>query len=216
MILNSIGTQTKLLKADAPGAIEEAAGLILAGQLVAFPTDTVYGVGSSIADERAIGQLFEAKDRPLDKGIPILLAEAQDVDQVATSVSELARDFMARFWPGPLTIIVPRRPGLPAVLAPGDSLAVRVPDHPVARRFIRAAGGAVAATSANRSGKRPAQNAAEALAALDGRIAAILDGGPVPVGQASTIIDCTVSPPKIVRPGPIPASALTGITGDES
>jgi L-threonylcarbamoyladenylate synthase len=216
MTLSSISIQTKLLQANAPGAVEEAAALILAGRLVAFPTDTVYGVGSSIADEQAIEQLFAAKERPLDKGIPILLADAQDVDLVAARLPEVARDFMARFWPGPLTIIVPRRPELPAVLAPGDSLAVRVPDHPLARRFIRAAGGAVAATSANLSGQPPAQDATEALAALEGRIAAVLDGGPVRVGRASTIVDCTVSPPRIVRRGPIPDSVLTGNAGDAS
>jgi len=216
MTLSSIGIQTKLLQANTPGAVEEAASLILAGGLVAFPTDTVYGVGSSIADEQAIERLFEAKERPLDKGIPILLADAQDMDLVAVRLPEVARGFMARFWPGPLTIIVPRRPELPAILAPGDSLAVRVPDHPLARRFIRAAGGAVAATSANLSGQPPAQDAAEALAALEGRIAAVLDGGPVRVGQASTIVDCTVSPPRIVRQGPIPASVLTGSAGDGS
>jgi L-threonylcarbamoyladenylate synthase len=216
MILDSIGTHTNLLKADAPGAVEQAAGLILAGRLVAFPTDTVYGVGSSIVDEGAIRRLFEAKERPLDKGIPILLADAEDVAQVANRVPGLARAFMARFWPGPLTIIVPRQPGLPAILAPGDSVAVRVPDHSLARRFIRAAGGAVAATSANLSGQRPAQNAAEALAALDGRIAAVLDGGPVQVGQASTVVDCTVSPPRILRPGPVSAKALSDLRGSGS
>lgn len=216
MTLSSIGTQTIILEANAPGAIEQAAGLILAGDLVAFPTDTLYGVGSSVADERAIRRLFEAKERPLDKGIPILVADAEDVAQVAVRVPQAARDLMARFWPGPLTIIVPRRPGLPDVLAPGESVAVRMPDHPLARRFIRAAGGALAATSANLSGQPPAQDAAEALAALAGRIAAVLDGGPVRVGQASTIVDCTVSPARVLRRGPIPESALTGVTGGQS
>lgn len=216
MTLSSIGIHTTLLNASAPGAVEEAAGLILAGELVAFPTDTLYGVGSSIADGLAIRRLFEAKERPLDKGIPILLADAGDVDLVATRVPPLARAFMARFWPGPLTIIVPRLAGLPAILAPGHSVAVRVPDHLVARRFIRAAGGALATTSANLSGLPPARDAAEALAALDGRIAAVLDGGAVQVGRASTIVDCTVSPPKILRRGPISERVLTGLMGSES
>lgn len=202
--------RTIVLNASTPGAIEEAVGLLTSGGLVAFPTDTLYGVGSSITDSRAIRRLFEAKERPLDKGIPILLADARDVDQVATDVPEKARVYMARHWPGPLTLIVPRRSGLPAVLAPGESIAVRVPDHPVARRFIRAAGGAVAATSANLSGQPAALNASEVLAAMDGRISAILDGGPVHVGEASTIVDCTVNPPRVLRQGPIGAEALTG------
>lgn len=200
--------ETIVLNAKTPDAIEKAARLLLAGHLVAFPTDTLYGVGSSIADDRAIRELFVAKERALDKGIPVLLADATDVERVAADVPQVARDFMARYWPGPLTIIVSRLAGLPAALAPGSSVAVRVPDHPVARRLIRAAGGAVAATSANLSGRRPALDANEAFAVLDGRIAAVLDGGPVRLGQASTIVDCTVSPPQIVRQGPIAAATL--------
>jgi L-threonylcarbamoyladenylate synthase len=208
--------ETRLLDANAPDAIREAADFVRAGQLVAFPTDTLYGVGSSVDDGRAISRLFLAKERSLAKGIPILLADAGDVDLVAADVPPVARDFMARFWPGPLTIIVARRPGLPAVLAPGNSVAVRVPDHPVARRFIRAAGGAVAATSANLSGRQPALNAGEAMAALGGRIAAVLDGGPVRVGQASTIVNCTADPPLIVRQGPIPAAVLSARLASQS
>ncbi|MGD2078448.1 MAG: L-threonylcarbamoyladenylate synthase [Chloroflexota bacterium] len=208
--------ETILLDANAPDAIREAADFVRAGQLVAFPTDTLYGVGSSIDDGRPISRLFVAKERSLAKGIPILLADAGDVDLVAADVPPVARDFMTRYWPGPLTIIVARRPGLPAVLAPGNSVAVRVPDHPVARRFIRAAGGAVAATSANLSGRQPALNAGEAMAALGGRIAAVLDGGPVRVGQASTIVDCTADPPLIVRQGPVPASALSARAASQS
>lgn len=215
MILNSMAMQTVILDALKPEDIAEASRLLVAGELVAFPTDTVYGVGASIASDAAIRRLFDAKERMLDKGIPILLAEASNVDQVATGISELARIFMAQFWPGPLTIIVPRRPELPAVLAPGNSVAVRVPDHDLARRFIRASGGAVAATSANVSGHRPALSASEALAALGGRIAAVLDGGAVHVGQASTIVDCTVNPPKIIRQGPIAAATLSALAADE-
>ena len=163
MILSSTAKQTVILEANAPEATAEAARLLVAGELVAFPTDTLYGVGASVSDAAAIQRLFQAKQRPLDKGIPILLAEAADVDQVATGVSELARSFMARYWPGPLTIVVRRHPELPPILAPGDTIAVRVPDHDLARRLIRAAGGAVAATSANLSGQRPALNAEEAL-----------------------------------------------------
>jgi L-threonylcarbamoyladenylate synthase len=210
LTLSSVSTKTIILDGSAQAEIERAAGLLVSGQLVAFVTDTLYGVGSSIHDEEAIRGLFAAKERPIEKGIPILLADAGDVDQVATRIPEVARRYMARYWPGPLTIIVPRRPGLPDILAPGDSVAVRVPDHPLARRFIRAAGGAVAATSANLSDQPPAQNAAEALAALDGRIAVVLDGGPVHVGRASTIVDCTVNPPRVLRQGPIPASELAG------
>jgi L-threonylcarbamoyladenylate synthase len=203
--------ETRVLSAELKESVEEAARLLKAGELVAFPTDTLYGVGGAFNDDGAVRRLFEVKERSLTKGIPVLLADSSDVEQVGAAIPDLARSLMARYWPGPLTIIVPRRAGLPDVLAPGDTIAVRVPDHDLARRFIRAAGGAIAASSANLSGQRPALTAAEALAALGGRVAAILDGGPVRVGQASTIVDCTVTPPKLVRQGPIPSEALSGM-----
>lgn len=202
--------ETRILSADQEESVANAARLLKAGELVAFPTDTLYGVGAAVDDDNAIRQLFEVKERSLSKGIPVLLASSADVEQVGAGIPALARSLMDRYWPGPLTIIVHRRAGLPGVLAPGDTVAVRVPDHDLARRFIRAAGGAVAASSANLSGQQPALTAAEALAALGGRVAAVLDGGPVHVGQASTIIDCTVSPPELVRQGPIPGEALLG------
>ena len=210
MILNLNAMQTITLDARTPEFVTKASRLLATGELVAFPTDTVYGVGASVTSEAAIGKLYDVKERSLKKGIPILLAEASDVDLVAKDISDLARTLMARYWPGPLTIIVPRRPELPAVLAPGDSVAVRVPDHDLTRRLIRAAGGAVAATSANLSGQRPAKNASEAFTALGGSIAAVLDGGPVHVGRASTIVDCTVYPPVVIRQGPISEAALLG------
>jgi L-threonylcarbamoyladenylate synthase len=208
MILSSVAMKTDMLSADRPGALEEAARHLRDGELVVFPTDTLYGVGASLFDGDAVRRLYEVKKRPLSKGIPVLLADAHVVDQVAIGVSDQARALMARFWPGPLTVIVRRRAALPAVVAPGDTIAVRLPDHALARRLFRAAGGAVAASSANLSGEHPALTAQEALAALGGRIAAILDGGPVRVGQASTIVDCTVTPPTIIRQGPIPAEVL--------
>ncbi len=151
------------------------------------------------------------KERPFSKAIPVLLATLDDVAQVAVNVPPVAHELMAQHWPGALTIIVPRRPDLPANLSPNDTIAVRVPDSATARAFIQAAGGAVAATSANRSGEPPAETAAMALAALDGEITAVLDGGadltgfekPVRSTPPSTIIDCTQSPPRILRQGGI-------------
>ena len=201
----------RLDAADAE-AIATAAGQLRRGQPVVFPTDTVYGVGVLHFDAAAIDRLYAAKGRPAEKGIPVLLAGAADVAQVAGDIPPAAAALMARFWPGALTLIVPRRPELPANLSPDDTVAVRVPDHPVARALIRAAGGAVAPTSANVSGQPAARSAGEAAAALNGRVAAIVDGGPAPGGSASTIVDCTVSPPVIVRPGPLSAATL-GLEG---
>jgi len=196
-----------LLAADA-GAEAEAAEWLRRGLPVAFPTDTVYGVGVLPFDPAAIDRLYVAKGRPAEKGIPVLLADAGDVVLVAAAIPPSAAALMAHFWPGPLTLVVPRRAELPANLSPDDTVAVRVPDHAVARALIRAAGGAVAASSANASGLPPALDGAAALAALGGRVAAVLDDGPSPGGMASTVVDCTVDPPRLLRHGPLSAADL--------
>jgi len=196
------------LDAKQPTAVAEAAALIRAGALVAFPTDTLYGVGADAFSAEAIGKLFAAKGRDSEKGIPILLADAANLHLVVEGVPDIARALIAAYWPGPLTLILPKKDGLPANLSRTNSIAVRVPDNPIARRLIFEAGGVIAVTSANRSGEAPARSAPEALAALGEDIAAVLDGGPVEHGRASTILDCTEMPPKIIRQGPISAKAL--------
>ncbi|HSM57631.1 MAG TPA: L-threonylcarbamoyladenylate synthase [Candidatus Sulfomarinibacteraceae bacterium] len=201
--------KTEVIPAAAYGALENVAALLKAGQLVVFPTDTLYGVGVSAFEETAIKRLYEVKERPLSKGIPILLGDTDDVDKVARSFPTIARSLMERFWPGALTIIVPRRPDLPPSLSPNENIALRIPDSEVARAIIRHAGGAVATTSANRSGEAPARNAQEALSALGGLVAAIVDGGPVAHGVPSTIVDCTTTPPRILRRGPLSAADLS-------
>ncbi len=200
--------QTKLLSANQPGAIEKAVAFLNGGKLVAFPTDTLYGVGVQIHDPAAIRRLYAAKNRPINKGIPVLLSDAGQLLQIAAGVPQVAQDLADRFWPGPLTLILPRNPQLPAELTPGDTIAVRVPDNAIARHFIQAAGGAIAASSANRSGQAPALNALEALEALGHAIAAVIDGGPVHYAQASTIVDCTLSPPQLIRQGPLSPEEL--------
>lgn len=200
--------QTKLLTASQAEAISEAAGLLKSGHLVAFPTDTLYGLGADPFDPAALALLYEAKGRSLGKGIPILLSDPGQLDKVAAQTPAFARSLIERYWPGPLTLILPRHSSLPAIISPNEGIAVRIPDHPLALRFIEAAGGAVAASSANRSGQPPATSAEEALAAMHGLAAAVLDGGPVLYGRASTILDCTVWPPQVRREGPIPETDL--------
>ena len=200
-------TTRRLDAADAT-AIVAAADLLRRGLPVVLPTDTVYGVGVLPFDAAAVDRLYAVKGRPAEKGIPILLGDVADVAHVAGIIPPAAAALMAHFWPGPLTLIVPRRPELPANLSPDDTIAVRVPDHAVTRALIRAAGGAVAATSANVSGQPPARAADEALLALGGRVAAVLDDGPSPGGVASTVVDCTVDPPVIRRVGPLAAADL--------
>jgi len=201
--------KTELLDATQSGAVEEAATLLRAGRLVIFPTDTLYGIGADAFNSAAIDALYEVKQRPRSKGIPILLADPDDLDKVAQGVPDRARPLIERFWPGPLTLVVPQRPHLPKNISPNENVAVRIPDNGVARVLIRAAGGAVATSSANRTGQPPAHDAQEAMAALAGLAAAILDGGPVAFGAPSTIVDCTADPPRILREGPLSAEALS-------
>ncbi len=203
---------TRVLSAGAPPAVAEAASWLRRGYAVVFPTDTVYGVGVMPFDAAAIEGLYALKGRPAAKGIPVLLADLEHIDSVAAHVPAAARALIERFWPGPLTLIVPRRPELPEAIAPDSSIAVRLPDHPIARALIREAGGAVATSSANRSGQAPARDATEALAALGGTVAVILDDGPSSGGVASTVVDCMGMRPVVTREGPLSAAVL-GLEG---
>ena len=183
--------KTRLLQADAPGAVEEAAAALANGELVAFPTDTVYGLASGHDHVR---KLYLAKDRPKEKRIPVLLSDATNLEASAM-VTAAARALAEAFWPGPLSLVLvaPRR----------GTIAFRVPDHAVARRLIAASGGGLPVTSANRSGQSDARTAEEVMAQLDGRIALVLDGGPTTGGVASTVVDCTSEHIKILREGAI-------------
>jgi len=205
--------ETRHLRGGDAAAIQAAAELLRRGLPVVFPTDTVYGVGVLPLAE-AVTRLYALKGRPAEKGIPILLADAADLERVAAGMSPAGRALMERFWPGPLTLVCRRQAGLPAVLAPDDTIAVRVPDHPVARALIRAAGGAVATSSANRSGDEAARSGAAAVAALGGLVAAVLDDGPSPGGVASTVVDCTGERPIILRAGPLSA-AMLGLSDEQ-
>jgi L-threonylcarbamoyladenylate synthase len=200
--------KTEFLDANEREAIGRAAILIDAGEVVAFPTDTLYGVGVNPFDAAAIERLYIVKGRSLDKGIPILLADEADLARVAVNIPDLAYRLIAAHWPGPLTLIVPKHPDLPANISPNENIAVRIPDHEVGRELIRQAGGCVATTSANLSGQPGATTAVEAYDALQDMIAAVLDGGPVAHGLSSTILDCTVDPPVVLRPGPLQLGSL--------
>lgn len=205
--------QTRLLRAGDPDAIVTTAAALQSGQLAAFPTDTVYGVGCDAFNADAIERLYAVKERPRDKGIPILLADPADLARVARTVPAVAQALMTRFWPGPLTLIVPRHPDLPANISQNDNIAVRIPDCDVARAVIRQAGGALATSSANLSGQPPSQTGDEAFAALAGRVAAVLDDGPTAQALPSTIVDCTGTEPAVLRQGPLTAAdlALAGV-----
>lgn len=199
---------TQLLLASDPNSITQTAVSLKQGHLVVIPTDTVYGIAADAFNETAVLQLYAAKGRPAQKSIPVLLADLTDVAKVARHIPPQAQTYMEQFWPGPLTLVVPKNEHVPTAVSADDTIAIRIPNHPATRAVIRAAGGAVAVSSANRSGQPAATTAQEAMQALEGWITAVLDDGPSPGELASTVLDCTATPPRILRQGPITPQTL--------
>lgn len=194
--------KTIIASAESPDTIPLARDILNKGGLVAFPTDTVYGVGTLVFNGKAVESIYVAKDRPIEKAIPVLIAEAEDMDKVGMNIPDMARRIAARFWPGPLTCIIPKKPTLPESVSATPTIGVRVPDHDVARALLRTTG-PMAVTSANISGQASPSTAEEVFAQLGGRISLIIDGGKTPGGVPSTLVDCTSDDIKILREGPI-------------
>jgi L-threonylcarbamoyladenylate synthase len=194
--------QTEILPASSTDPIPRALEVLGAGGLVAFPTDTVYGVGALAFDGKAIESIYAAKDRPVEKAIPVLISDLSELERVAIDIPEVALKLASRFWPGPLTILVPKRADLPEAVSASSTVGVRVPDHEIARALLRAAG-PMAVTSANISGAQSPASAEEVYEQLGGRIPLIIDGGRTPGGIPSTLVDCTLPEVKILREGPI-------------
>lgn len=206
--------KTQILSASDTEAFGHAVRLLRAGKVIAFPTDTVYGVGASGFNERAIEQLYVVKARERGKAIPYLLANAKDLQLVAREVPNAARLLAAKFWPGALTLVVPASARVPKnLIAGGDRVAVRVPNHATTRALIDSLRAPLAATSANISGGRDPGNAQEVLAQLDGRIPMILDGGATRANVPSTVVDVTVIPPKILRVGALSVDEIEKVIG---
>ena len=183
-------------------SIQVALKILRKGGLVAFPTDTVYGVGALAFDGKAVESIYIAKNRPLEKAIPVLIGDMEDMEKVGMNIPEIAYQLAARFWPGPLTCVIPKQPTLPESVSATDTVGVRVPDHEVARALLRAAG-PMAVTSANISGQSSPSSAEEVFAQLNGRIDLVIDGGITPGGIPSTLVDCTGDEVRILREGPI-------------
>ena len=194
--------KTRRIQADHEDAIAAALEVLSNGGLVAFPTDTVYGLGASIDDPEAIDRLYRVKDRSRSKAIPVLLGGMHDLDRVAKSVAAPARRLAERFWPGPLTLVVERQPSLPKILGPETTVGVRLPDHAVARALLLQTG-PLAVTSANLSGGTNTCDAQAVLQDLGGKVELLLDGGPTPGGLPSTVVDCSGKGFPILRQGPI-------------
>ncbi len=197
---------------DPLGVLAQAAALLTAGELVAFPTDTVYGVGAICWNEAAVARLYTAKLRSRDKAIPILLADPDDLQLVAENLPPAAMRLAEVFWPGALTLVVPKAARVPAeVTAGGATVAVRIPNHEMARALIRLAAAPLATTSANLSGGPSPVTAEEVSAQLAGRVPLIIDGGRCPGGAASTVVDVTGPTPRILRAGPISEADILAV-----
>jgi L-threonylcarbamoyladenylate synthase len=198
---------TEILSASSVNAIPRALEILKAGGLVAFPTDTVYGVGALVFNGKAVESIYTAKDRPIEKAIPVLIGDSDDLENVGIDIPETARRLVALFWPGPLTILVPKRADLPESVSATSTVGVRLPDHEVARALLGATG-PMAVTSANISGGQSPVTAQEVYEQLKGRIDLIIDGGKTPGGIPSTLVDCTAADLKVLREGPISLEAL--------
>lgn len=205
--------QTKLIKIDSAhiesANIQEAAELIRSGELVAFPTETVYGLGADARDSEAAKKIYAAKGRPSDNPLIVHVSKFEDLEAIAREVPPQARRLAEKFWPGPLTMIVWKNDSVPYATTGGmETVAVRMPNHPVALKLIEESGCLIAAPSANTSGKPSPTEASHVALDMNGRIPMILDGGAVGIGIESTIVDLTEEKPMILRPGYITKEML--------
>jgi L-threonylcarbamoyladenylate synthase len=205
---------TGAIEEGSPAAIERAVSLLRAGELVAFPTETVYGLGADAANARAVARIFAAKGRPADHPVIVHLPDASHAGRWAAAMPEAARRLADAFWPGPLTLILCRAAGVADIVTGGqDSVGLRVPSHPVARALLAAFGGGIAAPSANRFGRISPTRASHVADDLGAAVALILDGGDCAVGIESTIVAVTDGAPMLLRPGAIGLRELAAVLG---
>jgi len=206
-------TTTRTLRVDprAPelSALHEAITLLWKGRLVAFPTETFYGLGAHALDPEAVERVFVVKGRPAEKPLIVLVESLAMAERISRGIPPKGRELAARYWPGPLTLVLPAGEDLPPGLTAGTgTVSVRVPGHPLALALVRAAGIPITAPSANLTGAEPPTTAREVFAGLAGRVDLILDGGPTAGGRPSTIVDLTTDPPRVLRPGVIEMADL--------
>lgn len=203
--------ETKWIK---PTEVEEGVRLLKAGEVIAIPTETVYGLAGDATNDVAIKKIFEAKGRPSDNPLIVHVATVEQAERFAQTIPPVARRLMDAFWPGALTIILPSNGRASSLVTAGlDSIGLRMPDHPAALDLIRTSGLGLAAPSANRSGRPSPTSARHVADDLTGRIAGIMDGGPTGIGVESTVIDCTATPATILRPGGVTKEAIEAVIG---
>jgi L-threonylcarbamoyladenylate synthase len=206
----------RILKAEAEGSLAEAITVLKGAGLVAYPSDTVYGLGAAASHQEAIEKLFAVKGRLSEKAMPLLLADPEDMEALCAEIPPGARLLVERFWPGPLSLVLRRSPAFEsAALGGGDSVALRVPDHLFLRELIRGLGEPITGTSANRSGRPSCRTAREVYRQLGGAVDLIIDGGPSRAGAESTVIDITTDAPRMLRGGAISREEVEGVVGQE-
>jgi L-threonylcarbamoyladenylate synthase len=199
------GEQTNILPANGPNAIEWAVERLLEGGVIAFPTDTVYGLAASLAHHDQLERIYRIKGRDDAKPLPVLVASSEAAQDLTEGLTEEQRLLLDRYWPGPLTVVVNAAAHLPRrALAPDGTVGLRAPNHPLALEIIERAGGAIACTSANRSGEPAAITAEDVAAALGDDVDLILDGGAAPGGVSSTVVGFAGADLRLLREGPIP------------
>ncbi len=201
---------TSLLPAQQESSIQRALELLQAGECVAFPTDTVYGLGADPFNISPIIKLFEVKGRDSNKAIAVLIGDLDQISLITASFTDLAKKLVEKFWPGGLTVIVPKRTDIPDLLSPNQTIGIRMPNHPIALRLLREFG-PLATTSANISGKQNPLNAVDVHVQLNNRVPLILDGGACYGGIPSTVVDCTGEKPVILRQGAIAAADIEAL-----
>jgi L-threonylcarbamoyladenylate synthase len=201
---------TEVIAITDPNSLKRAIQVLKKSGLVAFPTDTVYGVGALAFEIRSIERLYKAKTRNNELPLPILIAGSEQLGMVSINLTTVARILAHQFWPGPITLIIERNPDLPQDMSGTSTVGVRVPDHKFARELFMKVG-PLAVTSANLSGQPSAVNAEEVLRDLDGRIDLLVDGGPTPGQVPSTVVDCTGETPLILRKGPISEDQILSV-----
>lgn len=200
---------------DFDAVINEAVAIIKSGGTVAFPTETVYGLGADGLNPEAVRKIFEAKGRPPGNPLSLLVHSREDIEKIAKNIPEKAFRLMDTFWPGPLTIILEKNDAVPGITSGNlPSIGVRMPDHRIPLELVKRTGTPIAAPSANLSGKPSPSLAAHVAADLTGRIDAIIDGGEAAIGLESTVIDMTVEPPVVLRPGAVGIKELETVIGE--
>ena len=202
--------RTQILSANSPDTLPVILQILQDGGLVAFPTDTVYGLGALAFNGHAVESIYTAKARPIDKSIPVLLSDLTDLEKVTSLIPAMALNLASHFWPGPLTLVVPKNQALPDSISADGTVGVRIPDNKIARSLLRVAG-PMAVTSANKSGGTNPTTSEDVFAQLVGSIDLILDGGRTAGGVPSTVVDCTGRKPVILRAGPISLEEINSV-----